>query len=244
MRAFLFVLLILFWGEISAENLALHKKYQLDPQPNYPLCTGQTENFPGKFIPSGYMEAVWAGNILISRSKLPFPCSIRNKNLFIRSKEMAEFATNGKANAALTTGIIGTALGVLGGGMSLLGGMGNCGCSDNVAVNRYELNMENQLVQKDMENALLRSNIYTDQKITDAYERLANRISSVEAQVNSQAVYNATVNATLGCIQSQVSQLQGLTKLVVPATSVCPTPMPAYNSWTAPTSSSSTTPAA
>lgn len=154
---------------------------------------------------------------------------------------MAEFASNGKANAALTTGIIGTALGVLGSGMNLLGGLGNGCCSENIAVNRYELNMENQIVQKDVENALLRSNIYTDQKLTDVYERLSNRIAGVEAQVNTQAVYNATVNANIACMQNQITQLQSLTKLIVPSSSICPAPMPAYNSWTAPTASTTTT---
>lgn len=33
----------------------------------------------------------------------------------------------------------------------------------------------------------------------------------------------------------QIAQLQGLTKLIVPITSVCPQPMPEFNSWTAPT---------
>ena len=95
--------------------------------------------------------------------------------------------------------------------------------------------MENKLVSKDSEIALLKSNIYTDQKITDVFERLSTRIRGVEDQVAAQAVYNATVNANLACIQNQVAQLQGLTKLIVPITSVCPEPMAAKNSWTAPT---------
>ena len=37
-----------------------------------------------------------------------------------------------------------------------------------------------------------------------------------------QAVYNGTNTAALTCLQSQVAQLYGLTKLVVPNTSVCP----------------------
>ena len=51
----------------------------------------------------------------------------------------------------------------------------------------------------------------------------------------AQAVHNATNDAVLGCLQGQVAQLQGLTKTIVPAANICPTPMPQYNSWTAPT---------
>ena len=158
---------------------------------------------------------------------------------------MAEFASRGVANAGLATGIVGTALGILNGGLgNLFGGFSgvNCAgvCSENMPVTRYELDMENKLVSKDSEIALLKSNIYTDQKITDVYEKLSTRIRGVEDQVSAQAVYNATNTAALSCLQGQVAQLQGLTKLIVPITSVCPEPMPAKNSWTAPT----TTPAA
>lgn len=148
---------------------------------------------------------------------------------------MAEFASKGVAGAGLGTGIAGLALGVLNGGLgNLLGGYG--GCSENQFVNRYELEMENKLVSKDSEIALLKSNIYTDQKITDVFERLSTRIRGVEDQVSAQAVYNATQTATLGCIQAQIAQLQGLTKLIVPIANVCPTPMEAKNAWVAPTS--------
>jgi hypothetical protein len=136
---------------------------------------------------------------------------------------MAEFASKGVAGSGLGLGIAGTALGVLNGGLSnILGGMNNCSCSDNHYINRYELEMENKIVNKDTEIALLKSNIYTDQKIADVYERLNTKIGVVEAGINAQAVYNAANTATIGCIQGQVAQLFGLTKLVVPNTSVCP----------------------
>lgn len=152
---------------------------------------------------------------------------------------MAEFASKGVAGAGLGTGIAGLALGVLNGGLgNLFGGYG--GCSENQPVNRYELEMENKLVSKDSEIALLKSNIYTDQKIADVFERLSTRIRGVEDQVSAQAVYNATQTATLGCIQAQVAQLQSLTKLIVPITNVCPTPMEAKNAWVAPTSTATT----
>lgn len=162
---------------------------------------------------------------------------------------MAEFASKGVAGAGLGTGIGGLALGLLNGGLGNLFGVGNCAaaaaCSENQFVNRYELDMENKLVSKDSEIALLKSNIYTDQKIVDVYKELSEQINAFKAEqaaINTQqAVYNATANANIACIQAQVAQLQALTKTVVPIDNVCPTPMPRYNSFTTPTS---TTPAA
>jgi hypothetical protein len=131
------------------------------------------------------------------------------------------YATNAKANAGLTTGIIGTAgvgLGLLN---NLLGGMGQS-CPQNTPVNRYELEMSQAIEAEKAKNALLESQIYTDQKLSDVYAKLEAKINANKDAICQQAVYNATVNATLSCIQVQVAQLYGLTKLVVPNTSVCP----------------------
>lgn len=136
---------------------------------------------------------------------------------------MAEFASKGVAGSGLGLGIAGTALGVLNGGLgNLLGGMGMNANGCNQYINRYEMELENKIVSKDSEIALLKSNIYTDQKIADVYERLNTKIGGVEAVVNTQAVYNATMNGAINCMQGQIAQLYGLTKLVVPNGSVCP----------------------
>ena len=143
----------------------------------------------------------------------------------------------------LGLGIAGTALGLLNGNGNLLGGLfggnrnyGNCGCSPaDMPITRYEADMLQQLSSKDGKIALLESNIYTDSKIADVYERLNGKISCIESQISQQAVYNATNTSLVSCLQGQVAQLQGLTKVVIPATSICPEVMPKYNSWTAPT---------
>ena len=143
-------------------------------------------------------------------------------------------ASSATGNAALTTGIIGTALGVLNGGNGngLLGGLlgggnGNCQCSDNMLVNRYELGLQQALAAKDAKIGLLESNIYTDQKIADVYERLNTKINANKEEQTAinmqQAVYNGTNNATLSCIQNQVAQLASLSQLVVPQSRVCQT---------------------
>ena len=141
---------------------------------------------------------------------------------------MAEFASKGVAGAGLGLGIAGTALGVLNGGLGSIFGANNVAnvCSDNTYVNRYELDLENKLVAKDSEIALLKSNIYTDQKLTDVYSNLQAQLNTIKENQNAvnmqQAVYNGTNTANISCMQGQIAQLQGLTKLVVPNSSVCP----------------------
>lgn len=121
----------------------------------------------------------------------------------------------------------------------LFGGLfgGGCNaaavCSDNVAVNRYELTMAQALSAKDGEIALLKADKYTDQKIVEAYKDLVGQINGLAAEVRSnrdeqqginlqQAVLNGTTGSTIACMQQAIAQLQGLTKLVIPNSSVCP----------------------
>lgn len=47
----------------------------------------------------------------------------------------------------------------------------------------------------------------------------------------------ATLGSQINCLAAQVA---GITKTVVPISSVCPQPMPQYNSWTAPTAAATT----
>lgn len=91
-----------------------------------------------------------------------------------------------------------------------------------MAVTRYELGQEQKIAKLESEIALRDANIYSDQKLSEVYKDLSARINGLEAGLNAQAVYNATNTATINCIQGQVAQLYGLTKLVVPNTSVCP----------------------
>lgn len=141
-------------------------------------------------------------------------------------------ASQGVGGTGLGLGIAGTALGLLNGsGNGLLGGLfgGNnrdCGCSDNMLVNRYEMSMQQTIAAKDARIGLLESNIYTDQKIADVYERLNTKIGAMRDEQNAvnnqQAVYNGVNTATLNCMQGQIAQLYSLTKLIVPNGSICP----------------------
>ena len=107
-------------------------------------------------------------------------------------------------------------------------GRGNCGgCSENTPVSRFDLGQSEKMTALESENALLKANIYSDQKLSEVYERLSGRISAVEKAQNevnmTQAVYNGTNNATLSCMKGQIAELQGLTELVVPRRRVCNT---------------------
>ena len=137
---------------------------------------------------------------------------------------MAEFASKAVAGTGLGFGIAGTALDLLNGGAGgLLSSMTGAGCcSDNMAVNRYELNLNQEIASKDSRIGLLESQVYVDQKLTDVVKDYTAQISNLQSQINAQAVYNATMNGTVSCIQGQIAQLQSLTKLVVPNASVCP----------------------
>lgn len=133
---------------------------------------------------------------------------------------MAEFASKGVAGTGLGLGIAGTALSLLNGGLSGMVGGGVCG--ENTAVNRYEMKLTQELAAKDAKIGLLESQVYVDQKLTDVVKDYTAQINALKAQMGEQAVYNATMNGAISCIQGQVAQLMGLTRLVVPNGSVCP----------------------
>lgn len=131
-----------------------------------------------------------------------------------------EYASNGKANAALTTGIIGSAgvgLGAVGKIIECLsnrapsasdtiapamaaavaamaaGGMRQPAvptCSENMPVSRYELDREQQLAAKDSEIALLKANTYNDQKMLEVYKYVDGKLSAMEGRFCEQAVHN------------------------------------------------------
>ena len=149
-----------------------------------------------------------------------------------------KYASKGVAGTGLGLGIAGTALGLLGNNGNLLGGLfgnGNCVCSEDHFVNRYEAAQNARIAELETEVKLRDANTYTDGKILDLYRYVDGRFNGVEAQICQQNVVNAQVTANIACLQNTVATLSGLTKTVIPITSVCPEPMPQYNSWTAPT---------
>lgn len=139
-----------------------------------------------------------------------------------------EYASKGVAGSGLGLGIAGTALALLNanGGLGGIFGGNRCGCNGGGYVTDKELKMSQELAAKDSEIGLLKADKYTDQKLTEVYtnldakiERLRERQDAINVQ---QATLNATQTATITCMQGQIAQLFGLTKLVIPNPSVCP----------------------
>ena len=156
---------------------------------------------------------------------------------------MGEFASKGVGGTALglSIGALG-AQALTGGFNGLLGGLGGCGmtrttgcCESNMPVSRYEMGMESRIADLQSQIALRDANTYGDQKLLEVYKYFDGKIEGINSRLCDQAVWNATQTATIGCMAQQIAALNSLTKLIVPATSVCPAPMPQYNSWTAPT---------
>ena len=150
-----------------------------------------------------------------------------------------DFASKGVAGAGLGLGIAGTALGLLGGNLGGILGMNNCNCAgvctENMPVNRYEAAQAARIADLETEVKLRDANAYTMTEMGKLRDYVDHRFEAVNASINTQAVINAQVAANLSCLTNTVNTLSGLTKTVIPITSVCPEPMPQYNSWTAPT---------
>lgn len=162
--------------------------------------------------------------------------------MYIKTDDGRTFdaASNAKANTGIVLGSIGTGIGLLGSHLgNLFGGAYGRSADGQHYVTKDELNYVQTIAAKDSEIALLKSEQNTEIKIADVYERIMTKVNAnrdEQLAINAQqAVYNATANSAIAVIQSQISSLMGLTKMVVPAANVCPAPMEKYNSWTAPT---------
>ena len=124
-------------------------------------------------------------------------------------------------------GVAGTGLGLAIGALGLEAlkgnGLGNLfgGCANSS--------------EKDIEIAYLRGRDAAKTDSLELYKYVDGRFRVVEGQIAQQAVVNAQVTANLSCLQNTVAALNGLTKTVIPINNVCPEPMAMYNSWTAPT---------
>ena len=149
---------------------------------------------------------------------------------------MADYVAS-KGTTALS--IIGTVLGSLGvagngtcGNLLNLGGAPNLNgvCSENMPVNRYELNQQKELTNKDMEIAYLRGQNETDKKVLELYKYFDGEIKDMrQTQCDrwaGQGIINAKVESTMGVIGTQVASisasLANITKTVVPNSAICP----------------------
>lgn len=129
-----------------------------------------------------------------------------------------EYASNAKANAALTTGIIGTSLGAIAsaGGIANILGIkpntnGNSTSDGDRPVTRYEMGLIQMSNNKDNEITLLKSQQYTDKAMF-----------GVQAQLGQQTAWNATQQANLGFLQAQVNDALSISRRFVPNANIAP----------------------
>ena len=145
------------------------------------------------------------------------------------------YASNGKANAALTTGIIGTSgfglslLNGLGGVLGNLGGGARPACSEDHCVNRYEAAQAARIAELETEVKLRDSNIYTDQKMLELYKYFDGETKQLRADIcetkAQQGVINANLMAGVDVLKTQIVDtrniLAGITRTAVPSNVIC-----------------------
>ena len=137
-----------------------------------------------------------------------------------------ERRSSGVAKAGLATGITGAALGginsltLLGMGANALGGFGrnnqpvvvtdNGGypvggrCSEDHYVNRYELELQQKIAEKDSQIALRDANTYNDQKNLEMYKYVDGRFREFEQAFAAQAVNNQKTADDVMRVQSNL----------------------------------------
>lgn len=120
---------------------------------------------------------------------------------------------------------------------ALFNGGGNNGrgcCSENTPVTRFDLQQSQEMQDLKSENALLKADKYTDQKMVEVYKDLQGQIKDVAAEVRAnkdaqadinreQAVYNGVNTATIKSLKGQIADLASLSELVIPKRKVCNT---------------------
>lgn len=173
---------------------------------------------------------------------------------------MAEmtYASKGVAGSALGIAIGGLATSLLNGGLgnilgtvapkqsncnndmaiaSLIGALGSWNtsrnCHENTAVNRYELEKEQEIASLKTQISLRDANTFTMGEMNNLRNYVDAKFANVEKELCDQRTYNAVNTATLNCISGQVAQLMALTKMVIPIASICPTPAVATTTTTA-----------
>ena len=143
------------------------------------------------------------------------------------------YASRGLAGTALGTGIGGLVLSLANGGLgNLFGGWNGAvgACHENMPVNRYELQKEQEISDLKSQIALRDANTYSDQKMLDMYKYFDGELKGIRASIcdgeKAQAVINAKFESGFGILNTQVTSIAntiaGLTRTVIPNTSVCP----------------------
>lgn len=170
--------------------------------------------------------------------------------------ENTEYASKGVAGTGLGLGIAGTALSLMqnGGLGNILGGCGGANAA-TLAIS-----------ERDAKIAKLESEKYSDGKTQELYnyitmqnEKLSNFLCGVDKRLYSletaaplrEQILDGKIaqvadkvacccSATNAALANLSAVVNNITKTIIPIDSVCPKPMALYNSWTAPTTTTTT----
>jgi hypothetical protein len=123
-----------------------------------------------------------------------------------------KYATNKKGNAALTTGIIGTALGALNssGGMlgGLFGGGNNCCSSEDHLVNRYDAAQQARIAELETEVKFRDANIYSDSKLLEMYRYFDGELKGVRDTLCAQAIHNQRTEDSFALARQDIAAVE------------------------------------
>ena len=140
--------------------------------------------------------------------------------------ESKNFTSKGVGGTALGLAIGSLGIQAVRGGLGGLFGGGNCNGYNDVIAEKdakiaelsSDLKLRDAVIMMREESNALRNYVDTKDSATNA------KIDALNAQLCTQAVVNAQVTANLSCLTNQVNVLNGLTKTVIPITSICPEP--------------------
>lgn len=133
---------------------------------------------------------------------------------------MAEYATRGVGNTALGLSIGALAGELLGGNLGNI--LGGGGCDANHNVTRYEAGQSARIAELETEVKLRDANVYTMTEMGKLRDYVDHKFDRVERELCDQKVFNSTAINNISCVQGQVAQLMGLTKLIIPNSNICP----------------------
>lgn len=126
--------------------------------------------------------------------------------------ELETTHSSGVAKAGLTTGIIGTALSVLGAvGNGVLGASAvnaaQSSCSEDHLINRYELGYEQKVAQLETQLALKDAEINSSNKTQQLYNYVDQRFNAIETQLSNQAVQNQANADSFSMVTERMNNL-------------------------------------
>ena len=157
----------------------------------------------------------------------------------------ASVASAGVGGAGLGLGIAGTALGLLNGnGGNILGGLFGGGNNCNTLMSELAREKAERFAEKT--GAEIYNAMFSQYKeLAQATTGIDKRVSALEvAGPLREQLVNQRIDCCCGQMSAGLAALQNvvanITKTIVPITSVCPAPMPQYNSFVVPTTDTTT----